>query len=89
MSSRNQTRHSNVVMTLSVVAQLCISVVTAVLLVKYRFSCDVTAAILVYSTIGQKVFCEFDSIVMKNLSDILLLYCAPTWWSPHVNENQE
>ena len=56
---------------------------------KSRFSCDVTAAMLVYRTILKKVFWEFDSIIMQNLSDILLLFCSPTWPSHYVSENQE
>ena len=54
-----------------------------------RFSRDVTAAILVYGTIAKKVFWEFDSIIMQNLSDILPLFCISTWPSHHVGENQE
>ena len=42
-----------------------------------------------YRTIAKKVFWEFDSIVMQNLSDILPLFCTPTWPSHHVSENQE
>ena len=42
------------------------------------FAPDVTAAMLVYRTIAKKVFWEFDSIIMQNLSDILLLFCTPT-----------
>ena len=38
---------------------------------------------------SEKVFWEFDSIIMRNLSDILPLFCAPTWLSHHVSENQE
>ena len=53
-----------------------------------RFSCDVTAAMLVYRTIAKKVFWEFDSIIMQNLSDILPLFCTPTWPFHHVSENQ-
>ena len=34
-----------------------------------RFSCDVTAAMLVYRTIVKKVFWEFDSIIMQNVSE--------------------
>ena len=30
-----------------------------------------------------------NSIIMQNLSDILPLFCAPTWPSHHVSENQE
>ena len=44
---------------------------------------------LVYRTIAKKVFWEFDSIIMQNLSDILPLFCTPTWPSHHVSENQE
>ena len=54
-----------------------------------RFSRDVTAAMLVYRIIAKKFFWEFDSIIMQNLSDILPLFCTPTWPSPHVSENQE
>ena len=54
-----------------------------------RFSPDVTAAMLVYRTIRKKVFWEFDSIIMQNLSDILPLFCTPTWLSHHVSQNQE
>ena len=53
------------------------------------FSRDVTAAMLVYRTIAQKLFWEFDYIIMQNLSDILPLFCTPTWPSYHVSENQE
>ena len=53
------------------------------------FSRDVTAVMLVYRTIVKKVFWEFDSIIMQNLSDILPLFCTPTWPSHHVSENQE
>ena len=54
----------------------------------YRwFSPDVTAAMLVHRTIEKKVFWEFDSIIMKNMSHNLLLFCAPTWPSHHVIEN--
>ena len=45
-----------------------------------RFSCDVTA---------KKVFWDFDSIIMQNLSDILPMFCIPTWPFHHVSENQE
>ena len=54
-----------------------------------RFSRDVTAAMLVYRTIAEKVFLEFDSNIMQNVSDILLLFCSPTWPSHYVSENQE
>ena len=39
-----------------------------------RLSRDVTVAMLVYRTIAHKVFREFDSIVMQNLSNILPLF---------------
>ena len=39
-----------------------------------------------YRTIAKKVFWEFDSIIMQNLSDILPLFCTPTWSSHHVGE---
>ena len=55
----------------------------------FLFSCDVTAAMLVYGTIAKKVFWEFDSIIMQNLSDIWPLLCTPKWPSHHVGENQE
>ena len=51
-----------------------------------RFSCDVTAAMLVYRTIAKKIFWEFDSIITQNLSDILPLFCTPTWPSHYVSE---
>ena len=54
-----------------------------------RFSLGVTAAKLVHRTIKEKVFWEFDSIIMQNVSDILPLFCTPTWPSHHVSENQE
>ena len=50
-----------------------------------RFSRDVTAAMLVYGTIAKTVFWEVDSIIMQNLSDILPLFCTPTWPSHHVD----
>ena len=53
------------------------------------FSRDVTAAMLVYRTITKKIFWEFDSIIMQNLSDILPLFCTPACPSYHVSENQE
>ena len=40
-------------------------------------------------TIPQKVFREFDFIIMQNLSDTLPLLCTPTWSPHHVSENQE
>ena len=48
------------------------------------FSRDVTAAMLVYRTITKKIFWEFDSIIMQNLSDILPLFCTPACPSYHV-----
>ena len=54
----------------------------------YRwFSPDVTAAMLVYRTIEEKVFWEFDSIIMQNMCRNLLLFCTQTWPSHHVIEN--
>ena len=44
---------------------------------------------LVYRTIAKKVFSGFDSTIMQNLSDILPLFCTPTWPSHQVSENQE
>ena len=52
-------------------------------------SLDVTAAMLMCRVIVKNVFWEFDSIMMQNLSDILLLFCSPTWPSHYVSENQE
>ena len=42
-----------------------------------------------YRAIAKKVFWEFDSITVQNLSDILPLFCAPTWPSRHVSKSQE
>ena len=56
---------------------------------EFSVSRGVTVAMLVYRTIAKKVFREFDSIIMQNLSDILPSFCAPTWSSHHVSENQE
>ena len=53
------------------------------------FAPDVTAAMLVYRTIAKKVFWEFDSIIVQNLSDILLLFCSPTCRSHHVSATRE
>ena len=39
-----------------------------------RLSRDVTVAMLVYRTMAHKVFREFDSIIMQNLSNILPLF---------------
>ena len=49
-----------------------------------RFSCDVKAVMLVNRTIAKKVLWEFDDIIMQNVSDILPLFCTPTWLSHHV-----
>ena len=49
-------------------------------------SLDVTAAMLMCRVIVKNVFWEFDSIIMQNLSDILLLFCTPTWPSHYVSE---
>ena len=38
---------------------------------------------------SQKVFWEFYSIIMQNMSDIFPLFCTPTWPFHHVSENQE
>ena len=55
---------------------------------EYRwFSPDVIAAMFVYRTIEKKVFREFDSIIMQNMSHNLLLFCTQTWPSHHVIEN--
>ena len=51
------------------------------------FSRDVTVAMLVYRRMAKKVLWEFDSIIMQNFRDILLLFCTPTWPSCHVSEN--
>ena len=53
-----------------------------------RFSRDVMAAMLVYRTIAKKVFRDFDSIIMQNLSDILPLFYRPTWPSHRVSETK-
>ena len=55
----------------------------------YRwFSPDVIVAMLVHRTDEEKMFWEFYSIIMQNMSHNLLLFCAPTWPSYHVIENQ-
>ena len=54
-----------------------------------RFARDVTVAMLVYRTIAKKIFWIFDSVIMQNLSDILPLFCSPTWPFHHVSENQQ
>ena len=51
------------------------------------FSPDFTAAMLVYRTIEENVFWEFDSIIMQNMCHNLLLFCTQTWPSHHVIEN--
>ena len=38
---------------------------------------------------GKKSLLEAGSIIMQNLSDILPLFCKPTWLSHHVSQNQE
>ena len=35
----------------------------------------------------EKIFWEFDSIIMQNLFDILLLFCISAWSSYHMSEN--
>ena len=42
---------------------------------------------LVHRTKEKKVFWEL-AIIMQNMSHNLLLFCAPTWPSYHVNENR-
>jgi len=54
-----------------------------------RFSCDVTAAMLVYRTIAKNVVWDLDSIIMQTMSDILPLFYTPTWPSHRLSENQE
>ena len=44
---------------------------------------------LVYRTIAKKVFWDFASIIMQNLSDILPLFCTAIWQSHHISENLE
>ena len=53
------------------------------------FSRDVTALTLVYRTIGEKVFWEFDSVIMQNLSDILPLFCTPIWRSHQIDQKKK
>ena len=53
------------------------------------FSRDVTAAMLVYRTIARRVFWDFDSIIMQNLSYILPLFYTQAWPFHHVSEDQE
>ena len=47
------------------------------------FSPDFIAALLVYKTKEEKVFGVFDLIIMPNMNQNLLLFCAPTWPSYH------
>lgn len=42
------------------------------------------ATMLMYRTIAKKVFGEFDSKIMENLSNVLPL--SPTWLSHHTSE---
>ena len=59
-------------------------------LITSRFSCDFTAAICWCTKQWRKMaFSEFDSNIMQNLSNILPLFCAPTWPSHHLSKNQE
>ena len=44
---------------------------------------------LVYRTIAKRIFWQFDSIIIQSLTDILPLFCTPTWLSHYVSENQE
>jgi len=44
---------------------------------------------LLYTTIVKKLFWELDLIITQNLSDILPLFCTPTWPSHHVSEKKE
>ena len=50
---------------------------------------DVTPAMLVERTIAKKVFWEFDSIIMQNLSYNFSIVLAPTWPSYHVSAIKE
>ena len=65
------------------------AVIPKTFLLNSLFSCDVTAAMLVYRTIAKKGFWDFDSIIMQKFRDILPLFCTPIWPSHHVSENQE
>ena len=51
------------------------------------FSPDVIATMLIHRTKEKKVFWEFDSIIMQNMSHYLLLLCTATWLSYQVIEN--
>ena len=42
------------------------------------FSPDVTAAMLVRKTMEKKIFWDFYSIIMQNMSHNLVVFCAPT-----------
>ena len=64
-------------------------ILTRSLFEHYQFSCDVTAAMMMYRTVAKKVFWEFDSVIMQNLSDILPMFSTPTWPSYHETEKQE
>ena len=44
---------------------------------------------LMYRTIAETDFWEFDSIIMQNLSSIVPLFCTPSWPSRRMSENQE
>ena len=64
--------------------------VTAAMLVYRTILGDVTATMLVYTTVAKKSFFgTFDSIIMPNLSDVWPLFCAPIWPSRHVSDSQE
>ena len=54
---------------------------------KKWFSPEVITAMLVHRTKEKKVFQEFDSIIMQNMSHNLLLFCVSTWPSYPVTEN--
>ena len=74
----------------SVVRELISEIKKALHSVNYWFARDVTAAMLVYRTMAKKqVFWEFDSIIMQNLNDILLLFCTPTCPPNHVSATKE
>ena len=53
------------------------------------FAADNMAAMLVYRTIANEVFWEFDFIIMRNLRDILLLFWTPICPPYHVSATQE
>ena len=56
-----------------------------IIVVNSWFSCDAMAAMLEYRTVVKKVFCDFDSIMMQIMSNILPLFCTPKWPS-HVGK---